>query len=85
MSLHFSLVSGCFLRLIQADFLLYVAGKCLPLQSVSDLPDAAFLRATVCFWEISPSGHSQICSLSRMLSQGPLKLATVFEQGRKIC
>lgn len=69
---------------------LYVAGRCLsqslPPQSVSDFLDAAFLRATVlCFWEISPSGQSQICSLSRTLSQGPLKLATVFEQRREIC
>lgn len=57
-----------------------------PPQSVSDFPDAAFLRATVlCFWEISLSGQSQICSLSRTLSQGPLKLATVFEQCRRIC
>lgn len=68
------------------DFLLDVAGRCLLPQSVSDFPDAAFLRATVlCFWEISLSGQSQICSLSRTLSQRPLKLATVFEQCRRIC
>lgn len=88
MSLCFSLISGCCLRLIQADqiFCWMWLGSVYPSthpESVSDFSDAA-LRATVCFGEISPSGHSQICSFSRTLSQGPLKLATVFEQGRKI-